>query len=186
LAVQQFDFDRRTAVRVIVALCDELSLGPAAYLEILGPDPEQPAPALPRPFGIDDLREPALVAWAAKGRALEGLARDAASGGVTLGDVISGSRRRSDGVMLSWRYTDPRTVVADGIVPFFIDWGSTPHPAASAATGASLVAFRAEHPDAERARGALRRLQIDLAVRQGAHAALIAVVDSPRGRVEFR
>jgi hypothetical protein len=163
-----------------------LSLGPTAYLEIIGPDPEQPAPALPRPFGIDDLREPKLVAWAAKGRALEGLARDAASGGVTLGDVISGSRRRSDGVMLSWRYTDPRRVVADGIVPFFIDWGSTRHPAASAANGASLVAFRAEHPDAERVQGALRRLKIDLAVRPAARAALIAVVDSPHGRVELR
>jgi hypothetical protein len=163
-----------------------LSLGPTVYLEIIGPDPEQPTPSLPRPFGIDDLREPTLVAWAAKGRALEGLARDAASGGVTLGDVISGSRRRSDGVMLSWRYTDPRRVVADGIVPFFIDWGSTPHPAASAATGASLVSFRAEHPDVERVQGALRRLKIDLAVRQGARAALIAVVDSPRGRVELR
>jgi len=163
-----------------------LSLGPTAYLEIIGPDPEQPVPASPRPFGIDDLREPKLVAWAAKGRALDGLARDAASAGVTLGDVISGSRRRSDGVMLSWRYTDPRRVVAEGIVPFFIDWGSTPHPAASAAIGASLVAFRAEHPDVERVQGALRRLKIDLAVRQGARAALIVVVNSPRGRVELR
>ena len=76
-----------------------LSLGPTAYLEIIGPDPEQPAPALPRPFGIDDLREPKLVAWAAKGRALERRARDAARGGVTLGEVISGSRRRTD-----WRH----------------------------------------------------------------------------------
>jgi hypothetical protein len=163
-----------------------LSLGPSVYLEIIGPDPEQPAPALPRPFGIDDLREPRLAAWAAKSRALDQLARDAARGGVILGEVISGSRRRTDGVVLSWRYTDPRTVVADGIVPFFIDWGSTPHPAASAAVGASLVAFRAEHPDAERVQPALRRLSIDLAVRQGARAALIAVVSSPRGRVELR
>lgn len=163
-----------------------LSLGPTAYLEIIGPDPEQPAPALPRPFGIDDLREPRLVAWAAKSRALEVLARDAAAGGVTLGEIIAGSRRRTDGVMLSWRYTDPRTVVADGIVPFFIDWGSTPHPAASAAAGASLVAFRAEHPDAERVQGVLRRVKIDVSVRPGARAALIAVVNSPRGRVELR
>jgi hypothetical protein len=163
-----------------------LSLGPTAYLEIIGPDPEQPAPTLPRPFGIDDLREPGLVAWAAKSPALEALARDAARGGVTLGEIIAGSRRRTDGVMLSWRYTDPRTVVADGIVPFFIDWGSTPHPAASAAAGASLVAFRAEHPDAERVQGALRRVKIDLSVRPGPRAALIAVVNSPRGRVELR
>jgi hypothetical protein len=163
-----------------------ISLGAGAYLEIIGPDPEQPAPAQARPFGIDDLEEPRLVAWAAKGTGLEQLARDAARGGVTLGEVISGSRRRTDGVVLSWRYTDPRTVVADGIVPFFIDWGKTPHPAASAARGASLVARRAEHPDAPRVQTARGRLGVDLTVRQGPRAALIAVVSGPRGRVELR
>jgi hypothetical protein len=163
-----------------------LSLGPGAYLEIIGPDLEQAAPSQPRPFGIDDLKEPKLVTWAAKGKGLEQLARDAARGGVMLGDVIAGSRRRTDGVMLSWRYTDPRTVVADGIVPFFIDWGNTPHPSLSAAAGVSLVALRAEHPDAQRVHTALSRLGIDLAVQKGARAALLAVVNSPRGRVELR
>lgn len=163
-----------------------LSLGPRVYLEIIGPDPEQPAPTQPRPFGIDTLKEPRLVAWAAKGTGLEQLARDAAGGGVKLGEVISGSRRRTDGVMLSWRYTDPRTVVADGIVPFFIDWGKTPHPAASAAPGAALVALRAEHPDAQRVQTALSRLGIELMVQQGPRAALIAVVNGPGGRVELR
>jgi hypothetical protein len=163
-----------------------LSLGPGAYLEIIGPDPEQPTPAQPRPFGIDDLKEPRLVAWAAKGSGLEQLAGEAARGGVKLGAVIAGSRRRTDGVMLSWRYTDPRTVVADGIVPFFIDWGSTPHPSAGAARGALLVALRAEHPDAQQVQRALSRLGIDLPVQHGAGAALIAVINSPRGRVELR
>ena len=85
-----------------------LALGPTSYLEIIGPDPEQPTPALPRPFGIDDLKEPRLVAWAAKSMDLARLAREAGRNGVRLGEVISGSRRRADGVMLSWRYTDPR------------------------------------------------------------------------------
>ena len=33
-----------------------ISLGSRVYLEIIGPDPAQPAPAQPRPFGIDDLK----------------------------------------------------------------------------------------------------------------------------------
>ncbi|MBI2188942.1 MAG: VOC family protein [Acidobacteria bacterium] len=163
-----------------------LSFGPTSYLEIIGPDPEQPTPALPRPFGIDGLREPRLVAWAAKATALEQLAADAVRGGVTLGEVIAGSRRRTDGVLLTWRYTDPRTVVADGLVPFFIDWGRTPHPAASAAPGATLVALRAEHPDAQRVHNALNRVGVELPVRQGPRAALIATIEGPRGRVELR
>src|SRR5215471_17373278 len=32
-----------------------IALGPATYLEIIGPDPEQPKPAGGRRFGIDDL-----------------------------------------------------------------------------------------------------------------------------------
>ncbi|MBI4886785.1 MAG: VOC family protein [Acidobacteria bacterium] len=163
-----------------------IALGPRTYLEIIGPDPAQPTPAQPRPFGIDDLGEPRLMAWAAKGQDLEHLAGEAARGGVKLGEVIPGSRQRADGVMLSWRYTDPRTVVAGGIVPFFIDWGTTPHPSAAAPQGASLVGLRAEHPEAEQVQTMLRRLGLDVPVQSGPRAALVATISAPRGRVELR
>ena len=163
-----------------------LSLGPGIYLEIIGPDPEQPAPAQARPFGIDDLKEPRLVTWVAKGRDLERVAAEARRHGVKLGEVIPGSRRRADGVLLSWRYTDPRTVVADGIVPFFIDWGKTPHPSITATQGASLIGLRAEHPDADRVQRALTQLGLDLRVQKGQRAALVATVTGPRGQVELR
>lgn len=163
-----------------------LSLGPGTYLEIIGPDPEQPHPAQPRPFGIDNLKEPRLVTWAAKGKNLELLASDAERGGVKLGEVIAGSRRQADGVLLSWRYTDPRAVVAGGIVPFFIDWGQTPHPASTATPGASLIGLRAEHPDPQQAQKALSRLGLDLRAQPGPRAALIATISSPRGRIELR
>jgi hypothetical protein len=88
--------------------------------------------------------------------------------------------------MLSWRYTDPRTIVGGGVVPFFIDWGSTPHPAVTATQGASLVALRAEHPDAEQVQRMLDGLGLDLKVQQGSRPALVAVINSPRGRVELR
>jgi hypothetical protein len=163
-----------------------VALGPAAYLEIIGPDPEQPTPPQPRPFGIDGLKEPRLVTWAIKGTNLEALARDAVRGGVTLGDVIGGSRKRAVGVLLAWRYTDRRTVVAGGVVPFVIDWGPTPHPAATATPGASLVALRAEHPEAEMVQRALRVLDLDLRVQRGPRPALVATITGPRGRVELR
>src|SRR5437867_2657347 len=110
-----------------------IALGPAAYIEIIGPDRDQPKPSASRPFGIDDFSAPRLAAWAMKGENLDKVVADAKGHGVTLGAVAPGSRRRPDGVLLAWRYTDPRTVVADGIVPFVIDWGTTPHPAATAA-----------------------------------------------------
>jgi hypothetical protein len=163
-----------------------LSLGLGTYLEIIGPDPEQPIPAQPRPFGIDDLKEPRLVTWAAKGKELEQLASDAGRRGVKLGEVISGSRQRADGVVLSWRYTDPRAIVAGGVVPFFIDWGKTPHPAGTATQGASLIGLRAEHPDSEEVQKALSQLGLALRVQPGPRAAIIATISSPRGLVELR
>lgn len=163
-----------------------VALGPAAYIEIIGPDPDQPKPAAGRPFRIDALAAPALVTWAMKGENLEQLAADVKRHDVTLGPVIPGSRARPDGLVLKWRYTDPHTVVADGIVPFVIDWGSTPHPAQTAARGATLVALRAEHPDAARVEKMLRALGVEMPVAIGARPALIATIDSPRGRVELR
>jgi hypothetical protein len=163
-----------------------IALGPASYLEIIAPDPEQPNPKTPRPFGIDGLKGSRLVAWAANGVDLERLRDEAARKGTALGEVMSGSRRRPDGVLLSWRYTDPQTVLADGLIPFFIDWGQSPHPARTAAPGASLIALRAEHPDAQRVQRRLQELGLDLPVKPGSTAALVATIDGPRGRVELR
>jgi hypothetical protein len=163
-----------------------IAIGPRAYIEIIGPDPDQPEPAERRPFGIDALTAPRLVTWSANAKDLAGLSQRAVAAGVALGELADGSRRRPDGVLLAWRYTNPRTVVADGVVPFFIDWGSTPHPAASAAAGGRLVGLRAEHPEASRVAKQLGALGLTLAVTQGPMPALIATIDSPRGRVELR
>ncbi len=163
-----------------------VALGPASYLEIIGPDPEQPKPAGPRRFGIDGLKAPRIVRWVAKGTELDKIATSAADKGVKLGPVIPGSRRRPDGVVLAWRYTDPATEVADGLVPFFIDWGTSPHPSATAARGATLLSVRAEHPDAERVQKMIEALGLDLHVQKGSAPAIIATIDSPKGRVELR
>jgi hypothetical protein len=163
-----------------------IALGPTSYFEIIGPDPEQPKPERGRRFRIDEIKAPRLTTWVAKGSALEKFAADAAAHGVNLGAVISGSRKRPDGVVLSWRYTDPRTILADRLVPYFIDWGASPHPSATAAKGVTLLSLRAEHPDAGTVRKMLKEFGLDLAVTKGSNPALIATFDSPKGRVQLR
>lgn len=163
-----------------------ISLGPTVYLEILAPDPEQPKPQRPRWLGIDDLTNPRLVAWAAKGDDLAQLAGTASAKGIRLGAVASGSRQNPQGVRLSWQFTNPHMRLAEGIVPFFIDWGPTPHPARTAAPGALLTDLRAEHPDGGNVEQTLRQLGLDLPVKIGPKATLIATILGPRGRVELR
>jgi len=163
-----------------------IALGSSTYLEIIGPDPEQPKPDGPRRFGIDELKAPRLLTWVAKGTGLAPFVDRARASGVRLGDVIAGSRKRPDGVVLSWRYTDPNVILEERLVPYFIDWGTSPHPATTAAPGLSLRALRAEHPEPERMARILKQLGLNLPVRRGARPSLIATIDSPKGRIELR
>jgi Glyoxalase-like domain len=162
------------------------ALGRSSYLEIIAPDFGHSPSAGVRPFGLDSRGLSRLVGWAANSSGLEQLRAVAARHGATLGNILSGSRQRPDGSILRWTLTDPLCVIADGIVPFFIDWGQSPHPASAAPTGASLVSLRAEHPDAGGVRELLRGLALALPVTSASVPALVAEVDCPNGRVLLR
>jgi hypothetical protein len=157
-----------------------VAIGPKSYLEIIAPDPDQPNPNRPRWFKIDSIEAPRLVGWAASATNLPQLVADAARRGVHLGSVTSGSRKRADGVALAWEVTDPTTVLADGIVPFFIDWKTSPHPATSATVGPTLVELRARHPDPQRLTAMLEALGVELPIERGDRAELTATFRSGR------
>lgn len=162
-----------------------LALGPHTYLEIIAPDPEQEEFRRPRIFGIDVLTEPRLATWVARADDIGGTAALKLDQGKQLGEVLSGSRQTPSGDSLTWRFTDPFTVIGGGIVPFLIDWGKSLHPSKTAPPGASLVSLRAEHPDAEHVRTVLAQLDLDLEVAPGPEPCLIAMIDSPNGWVEL-
>ena len=162
-----------------------LSLGPQTYLEIIAPDPTQDEYRRPRIFGIDDLTEPQLVTWVARSDDIESAAALTLDRGEQLGEVLSGTRQNASGDSLTWRFTDPFTVIGDGIVPFLIDWGNSPHPAKTAPGGASLISLQAEHPDAAHVRSVLEQLDLAMAVFPRPEPRLIAVIDSPNGQVEL-
>jgi len=163
-----------------------LALGPETYLEIIAPDREQPPPAMPRPFGLDTLTTPCLLTWALKAPDIDAHVAAARAAAYDPGVVISMSRQRPDGVRLAWRLTLTPQLQGDGLVPFLIDWGSTPHPAADAPAGCVLIELRAEHPEPALIRPLLKALKANLPLTAGAAPALVATMDTPRGRVEMR
>lgn len=163
-----------------------LSLGPRVYLEIVGPDPAQPPPGAPRWFQIDTLDAPRLVTWCASATDLMSLHARAHERGVPLGAVRDGGRIRPDGVRLAWQVTSPFTVLESGLIPFFIDWLDSPHPAESAAHGVTLVELVAEHPSPEVLRALYSALGLEIAVREAAQPALVATIEGPSGRVTLR
>lgn len=163
-----------------------LALGPSTYLEIIGPDPAQPEPAQPRIFGIDTLKAPRIVSWAIRSDQLDLLRATAAKNGVTLGAVMSVERQRSDGVKLHWQMTTPAMQTQVGLIPFYINWGTAPHPALTAAPGLTLVGLRAEDPNPEQTKSAFKALGIDMQVTPASESALIATIEGPAGKVELK
>ncbi len=172
-----------------------LALGPRVYLEVVGPDRDasesERTDAARRsegklPFGLDSLSDPALTTWACRGEDLPAIVHTAGRLGINLGEVQRGSRQRPDGSTLAWTMTDLLQHREGGIIPFFIDWGPSPHPAESAPRGCALISLRAEHPDAGRIQAVLSSLGLDVPVTRGPRPSLTALISTPRGEVELR
>jgi hypothetical protein len=140
---------------------------------------------MPRPFGLDALTAPRLVTWAVKAPDIDAHVAAARAAAYDPGVVLSMSRTRPDGVRLAWRLTLTPRLQGDGLVPFLIDWGTTPHPAGSAASGCTVVELRAEHPEPDVIRPLLAALKVELPLSHGA-SALIATLVTPLGRLELR
>ncbi|MEM7542911.1 MAG: VOC family protein [Pseudomonadota bacterium] len=125
-----------------------IGLGPRCYLEIIGPDPEQSAFNGVRPFAIDSLASGSLVTWAAASSDLDSLVANARAQSVDLGAVRPMTRETPEGSLLSWSLTWLPGAQMPRAIPFFIDWGDTPHPASRCSAQARLEEFSIQHPKA--------------------------------------
>ena len=134
-----------------------LRLDARTYLELIAPDPGQPEPALPRPFGLDDAQlrrrvaeRPRLVHYVCRVADLDAAAAAARSLGYDPGAAVPMARGA-----LAWRITLPedpqgtaRRWTDDGrLLPTLIEWagGATPtrHPLDSLApSGVTLTRLR--------------------------------------------
>lgn len=162
-----------------------LRLGEACYMEVVGIDPRQPVPERPYWFGLGTLDAPRLVSWCHKGDDLQGLGARGRAAGIDLGEPLSGGRELNDGTRLSWTFTDPWADRAGGVIPFFIDWGNSKHPAESMPDLCTFVGLRIEHPEAESVRAWLAALGLDTPVSEGHAPRLIATLSTPAGLVEL-
>ncbi|NLG21228.1 MAG: VOC family protein [Actinomycetales bacterium] len=157
-----------------------IGLGGQCYLELIAPDPDQPAPAAGRPFGVDGLTGPTVTGWALRVQGIADWVAAARERGTDPGDPRPMSRTRPDGTELAWQLTPPDTAL-DGAVPFLIDWGDSPHPSEGLEV-VKLVSFRARHPEAASLSSALEALQAPrgpIQVRVGEPPRLSVVIATP-------
>ena len=162
-----------------------LGLGGRAYLEIIGPDPDQPGPDRPRPFGLDTLTGPALATWAVRPADLDATVARARARGYDPGDARPMSRRTPAGDLLRWRLTPSAAEAGrepgDSLLPFLIDWGTTAHPTASGIPQVALVGLTGRHPQVAGVQRGLAALGVRLDVEHGERPGLTALLRRPDG-----
>lgn len=164
-----------------------LALQDDAYLEIIGPDPDQADHPGPLPFGMHDFgdRGAHVPHWCCKGGAeIDARVANAKADGYDIGEVYPLGRVLADGTRLDWRLT--RTIwppLLGGLVPFLIDWGEARHPSTTAVKGARLASWHGEHPDLDEVRRAHQSLGVELELREGTEPALVAVIEGPNGTI---
>jgi len=165
-----------------------VSLGHGAYLEIVGPDPDQRHHEGPMPFGIDELTGERLVAWCARPEGeLDHVVRVLSATDADPGPVSDMWRARPDGVLLSWRLTLPRLDHWIGPMPFLIDWLDSEHPTTSLDQPVVLRSLQLHSPEHHHLSRSIAILGEDarVIVEQGEWN-IAAILDTPNGEVVLR
>ena len=160
-----------------------LGLGPSTYLEILGRDVKQPAAALDPTMAT--LPGTGLYHWAVSGADLHDLKARTARAGLTGGELVSGGRTKPDGSWLGWTCFGLRDHGFGALIPFFIDWQGSQHPAATAPRGAQLAALRIESPEAAELQAIYSALALPFTVKPGPVPRIVARLESGRGAIEL-
>lgn len=161
--------------------------GAHTYLEILGPDPQQEAPADGTlPLDAHLAQGLTLQTWAIHPHAFLAKVAGANTEGIDFGEVRDMSRETAEGELFEWRLTSRSPLPSKGTQPFLIDWGESTHPAEAALPSVELLEFSIESPDAEESRRALDVLGAgDTQVVEGTEHRLHARLRGPGGVLEF-
>lgn len=157
-----------------------------AYLELVGPDPEQEEPNQPRPFGIDGLAAHTiqLVTFALAVEDLDDALAALRGADVRFGTPQAMSRAKPDGSLLEWRLAMPAGY--DGVMPFLIQWGKADeHPSASLPQGCRLESLVGHHPDADRLAAGLEAIGAPCTIEAAPRPGLSAVLTTPKGPIEL-
>ena len=162
-----------------------LGLGDATYLEILTRDPAQDAAGWLDPeFAM--FAGQGLYHWAVAGVDLDDIIARARRAGIEASHVVMGGRRKPDGGSLAWRLVGLRNHAFGALLPFFIDWGASEHPAASAPRGGSLLAVELHSPAARGLSELFATLGLTFTVQESGVPALVATIQGGGNRHALR
>jgi hypothetical protein len=185
------DLERRTGFRAALGGSHPslgtanaiLSLGPDAYVEVLGPDP---ALSQPTGFGavLSSVHAPRLASWAVRTDDIDAVcAALTAAGWPTRANAMT--RTRPDGVTLEWRIAMlPGHELPDHL-PFVIDWGTSSHPSEAAQNPCRLGAVSVSDPEPSELRRVIEVLGVAGVQVDEGPAAVRALLETPNGPIDL-
>ena len=153
-----------------------LGLSDSSYLEIIGPDKKQ---NLENTLGelLVSKNTSGIRAWAVAVSDLASVADVAQELDFRVRDRKEMSRKTPEGSLLEWEL-----LFLDGgpLLPFFIDWKGSEHPARKAPSGCGLseLSISAEEPKVYQE--LLNKLQLEVSISEG-EPAISAIIRSPKG-----
>lgn len=156
-----------------------LSLSDTTYLEILSRDPAQEAERLDPELAT--LTDAGIYHWAVGGADLAAVHSAAAAAGLKGSEVVSGGRTRPDGISVRWKLFGIRDHGFGALVPFFIDWLDSEHPARSAPRGGSMKKLEVYSPRADQLQNIYGVLGIEITVVPAREPGLFVTVESRAG-----
>ena len=152
-----------------------LGLSNSSYLEIIGPDKKQ---NLENTLGelLVSKNTSGIRAWAVAVSDLASVADVAQDLGFRVRDRKEMSRKTAEGPLLEWELL----FLEGALLPFFIDWRGSEHPARKAPSGCGLseLSISAEEPKGYQE--LLNKFQLEVSVSEG-EPAISAIIRSPRG-----
>jgi hypothetical protein len=164
-----------------------LSLGAGHYLEIIAPDPAQPATNDER--HLRQLSGPRLITLAVTTNDIDSIAAKAKKARLEVSGPRDGSRRLPAGTVIRWQTLTVRNDLGEGAiqpVPFFIQWApGSPHPSRDAPQGCMLESVEFEHSDPVRLNLVFEALGLDANVSSRNDIRIIARLKAPNGHVEL-
>ena len=162
-----------------------LSLGDEIYLEIIAPDPEQDLKDN-RGEQLAALTKPQLLTFAVRTFDMKRVEKRVAEAGLDTQGAIAMSRRHPEGHLLEWQVLRLEDHPWGDVMPFFIDWGTTNHPAQTTPKECELLEFSVSHAEHEALADVYKALAIEVSVSHSDEAKLEAVLQTPKGQVTLR
>lgn len=154
-----------------------IGLGTNYYLEVLSPDPNQPQPGH-WSEAIINANADGIFHWAARHDDLKSLHIKAMKLGYKSSGVLPFSRETADGQTFNWQLLFLSGHNFGALVPFFIDWGNTPHPSKNIPSTGHLKRFTLISPQAPALRQLLLSLHIDVEIENGSKPKIMVEIAS--------